>query len=584
MYDLFRECNSLISLDLSSFNTSSVNSFSHIFSGCNSLTSLDLRNFNTSLSTNFINMFSKCYNLKYLYIDNFSTLSINSMAGMFSNCWSLLSLNLTNFNTSLNTNITDMFFNCNVNLTYCLDDKRQYPFSSLLTNYRNDCNYICSYFYNYRFIKEKTQCIDNCTNDEHYLYEYKNQCYEQCPNNSKLIVNTYSCVESCPNNYKLNNNCEYKYPQNSEEFEREDIDICSEDSPYLYNNNSCIKDCSALDFLNHICKISNSNLNIKQNLIQDVINNLKNGTLNDLLSNVINGDKKDIIISEKNILYQITSSDNQNNKEYENISTIELGECENILKDKYNISRNESLIIFKTDYFVEGLYTPIINYLIFHPKTKEELNMNYCQNTTIIMNIPISIDEKDLEKHDPSSDYYNDKCYPYTSENGIDITLYDRKNEYNQKNMSLCSIGCEFNGYNSETKKAKCECGMQQNNTLSLDSIINNKEVINKFIDIKKTANLDIIKCYKLLFTKEGLIYNIGSYILISILFIFLILFFAFYFKGFKKLKNKIYEIKKIKKENELKININNCEEKGKKRNEKKKKKEKREKKLAIKT
>ena len=28
--------------------------------------------------------------------------------------------------------------------------------------------------------------------------------------------------------------------------------------------------------------------------------------------------------------------------------------------------------------------------------------MNYCKNTTIIVNAPVSIDEKDLYKHDPS--------------------------------------------------------------------------------------------------------------------------------------------------------------------------------------
>ena len=77
--------------------------------------------------------------------------------------------------------------------------------------------------------------------------------------------------------------------------------------------------------------------------------------------------------------------------------------------------------------------------------------------------------------------------------------------------MSLCSIGCEYKKYNYETQKAICECGIPENLTLSLflDSIINDEEIINKFIDIKKTANLDIIKCYKLLFSKEGLINNI---------------------------------------------------------------------------
>ena len=222
---------------------------------------------------------------------------------------------------------TSCYSNSILNETNCYEKCESYYYYNSLQEYKCTTNNNCPTNYN-KLIRNKNQCIDICENDNIYKYEFNNKCYEKCPINTKLIENSYICIDKYENTE--NNNTEYKYPQNSEEFKREDIDICSEDSPYLYNNNSCIKDCSALDFLNHICKISNSNLNIKQNLILDVINNIKNGTLNDLLSNVINGDKKDIIISEKNIVYQITSSDNQKNKEYENISTVELGECENI--------------------------------------------------------------------------------------------------------------------------------------------------------------------------------------------------------------------------------------------------------------
>ena len=314
-------------------------------------------------------------------------------------------------------------------------------------------------------------------------------------------------------------------------------------------------------------------INITEKII---IDNIKDGTLNYLLSNVTKDFKNDIIINGKNILYQITSSYNQNYKVYENISSIKLGECENILKDKYNIDRNETLFMFKIDYFLEEFYIPIIKYSYFSPKTYEELDINYCKNATIKMEIPISIDEKDLYKHNPSSDYYNDKCYPNNSEGRTDLTLYDRKIEYNKKNMSLCLIECEFKGYNSETKKAICECGIQNNNTISdfFDSIISNKEeFIHKFLDIKKTANLDIIKCYKLLFSKEGLIFNIGSYILLIILFLFFIFSTIFCFKGFKEINNIINIFIKMKKENKFKININKFKKKRKRRKKKKRSK-----------
>ena len=96
-----------------------------------------------------------------------------------------------------------------------------------------------------------------------------------------------------------------------------------------------------------------------------------------LLSEVIN-ENKDLILKEYNILYQITSSFNQNNNnDYQNISSIYLGELEYILKEKYNISQNDSLIIFKVENNIEGLLIPLIEYEIFNPKTKEKFYL--CQ-------------------------------------------------------------------------------------------------------------------------------------------------------------------------------------------------------------
>ena len=63
-------------------------------------------------------------------------------------------------------------------------------------------------------------------------------------------------------------------------------------------------------------------------------------------------------------------------------------------------------------------------------------------------------------------------------------------------------------------------------------------------IDISKSiTNLKVLTCYKLLFSKEGLIKNIGSYIFLLILILYLILAFLFYSKGFDYLCNHINEI-----------------------------------------
>ena len=48
MSDMFYECSSLTSLNLSNFNTDHVKDISGVFSYCSSLTSLNLSNFNTN--------------------------------------------------------------------------------------------------------------------------------------------------------------------------------------------------------------------------------------------------------------------------------------------------------------------------------------------------------------------------------------------------------------------------------------------------------------------------------------------------------------------------------------------------------
>ncbi len=83
------------------------------------------------------------------------------------------------------------------------------------------------------------------------------------------------------------------------------------------------------------------------------------------------------------VKYQIASSSNQNNKEYNDISTIKLGECENKLKRFYNISEDDNLLIFKEDVYLEGLFTPIVIYEIYHPKTKEKLDIIHCEDIKI---------------------------------------------------------------------------------------------------------------------------------------------------------------------------------------------------------
>ena len=259
------------------------------------------------------------------------------------------------------------------------------------------------------------------------------------------------------------------------------------------NLNFYFKICQPQDFLKKECVPTNYNAN----MIKMIKQSINEGSMDDILEDVINESKIDISNSYDSIKYHITSSFNQKNKKYDDISVIDLAQCEQKLKEIYKIRPNETLIIFKYDYLIEGLLIPIIGYEVFHPITKEILDLSHCNNTKIDLIIPVNIDENKVYKHDPKDNYYEDKCNSYPNEKGVDMTLYDRKKEYNDKNLSLCADNCEFFKYDNETKKALCQCEPQFNSSLiTLDKIINKKKLLNNFLDVKKTMNLEIVKCY----------------------------------------------------------------------------------------
>ena len=296
-------------------------------------------------------------------------------------------------------------------------------------------------------------------------------------------------------------------------------------------------------------------------------NSIVEGKMDDLLEDILTN-KKDIVKSDDNIIYQITTTYNQKNNDYENISTIDLEGCEDELKKIYNLSKNDTLIIVKYDYKIPDLLIPIIGYELFHPITKEVLDLNYCEKnkTKIDLIIPVKINESELYRHNPNDTYYKDKCNTDSNNKSFDITLYDKKNIYNEKNLALCANNCEFEDYDNNTKKVKCICEPHYNNSLiNLDNIINKKKLLNNFKDIHSTTNLDIIKCYKNFLSFKGLKSNIGSYILLSIILIDFIGAIIFTFVEYKILMKKLNDIVNNSdgKNNVNNININNPIKKG---------------------
>ena len=534
----FKDATSLTSINISSFDTSNVKDLSYMFCGCFSLKYLDVHNFNTTSATNMFFMFYKCTSLKSLDLSSFYTKNIPNMASMFENCYSLTSLNLANFNTNGVSDMSRMFYNCTSllsldlssfdissvskienmfdkcislkflnlksfqeassftsspftiisnDLVVCIDEKKSPYISSALKakGLTNNCSDICFLDANKIDVDERN-CIFYCENSEICKYENKDICCDKCPEGTK--------------------------PKNNICVNEETVKITDLTTEKTETNN-----CTSEMFFKKICG-TNSSLD-QNNIINNIKTDIRTHKID--LSNLTNstGKNNDIIIKERGTVYQITSSNNQNNENYEDLSTIKLGECEDKLKEKYHIDKNLSLIIFKIEHNVPGILIPIISYEIYDPTYKNKLELDECKDIFIDLNIPINISNDDIIKYDPESEYYNDECYPYTTENGTDILINDRIDEYNNNNMSLCEKNCEFNGYEENTKKAQCKC-KTKSTVDNISEIDQSNDLLQETNFEKKNSTLNILTmtCTYTLFSKKGIVRNIGSYILIFII------------------------------------------------------------------
>ena len=258
---------------------------------------------------------------------------------------------------------------------------------------------------------------------------------------------------------------------------------------------------------------------------------------------------QEMIFTFDDKIITFTSTYMQNINQNKNITTINLGKCEIELKNRYNISNESDLYILKIESEKKGMNFPIVEYEVYNPlknETLKKLNLSFCEGIKIEISYPFNLND-DIDKYDPNSNYYNDICSKTKSENGTDIILTDRRNEFIENNMSLCDNNCLFIEYDNINKKVKCSCNVKP--LLSFDFIELDKDILMKnFLDINKITNIAITKCYKIVFNKKNIISNYGSFILITIFILFIICLIIFYSKSLNSLIKEINEIIKAKK------------------------------------
>ena len=400
------------------------------------------------------------------------------------------------------------------------------------------------------------------TNDLYYK-----SCYNSC---NKCNISGNESYDNCS---EYNNDYNYSYTSISTEYKNMDINclflfyfdkdssdyFCTENNscpieyPFeIISTKQCIDNCQIDLILKEKCKLNIEEDKGEENYTaQDIIlTNVEFSFTSEEYntSNLDNGQEE--IIKDEIMQITLTTTEiqrNNYNKNNNNSTSIDLGECETLLRKENNISDEELLYMRKIDVYQEGMQIPKVEFDIYYKENNnklKKLNLTICENTKICLSYPVNISEN-IDIYNPN-DYYNSICYPATSNCGTDITLTDRQKEFVEENRTLCQDGCNFEKYDNINKRAECSCkGKEFKSTINSisDIKIDKKKFFENFIDINNIINIQIVKCYKILFSKEGIIDNISFYLIIPIIILHILSIFIFYVYQKKDIFDKIKEI-----------------------------------------
>ena len=316
-----------------------------------------------------------------------------------------------------------------------------------------------------------------------------------------------------------------------------------------------IKTCNKEELLDENISVNDF---LSNNQIEEIFNNLTIYTIK------CNNTNESIIIQARNAIFEWSTFEFQKYYDNLNFSSIDLGQCENILRQRNNISNDNSLFILKMDIKNIETKSTYVQYEIYDSFTLKRLKLDYCKNLNlkIILYVPAQLDStcvslyENLKKwgynlFDSGDPFYHDVCTLFTNQFGTDVIIEDRRKDYYlpYNTLQLCQEGCDFNSYDKLIKKAECYCNGQTNVVITdITKLHLDKDIIaDSFIDTIKNSNFRVLKCYKVAIDLTTILTNLGRIILTLIFVLFLVLMIIYYVKEKKKINKNISYILKGK-------------------------------------
>ena len=392
----------------------------------------------------------------------------------------------------------------------------------------NDCNFMgndtdhqckgCKD--NYYFIENTNNC--HTGNIPYYYFDTENYIYKECPSNCLVCTNDSTCIQ-----------CEEGYTFKSE-FTKNPMDIyCIKNSKnyyyidednniiFLESNEKCPIKYPCLNADNKRCYSSNEMNQTECNMML-----LSNKTIKEIEEyideNALNLYNEEYSHTRYENSFLIYDSFNTTDKGV--LTEISLLECEERIREKYSIIKEDYFLIGHVEFFDER---DVYYYLYLNDGTS--IDISICKDTAVrisqdIYEEELTLDkekikeliEKNIDVFNMSDPFFNDKCYSF-SDNKRDIPLAERRRIYYQ-NITSMKNNCEYTKTDINTFRLIFTCNLNEDsinkNILSFTGIQSNPN----FSSISESV-FDIFKCIDKV-DISSFFRNIGSVIMLIIIII----------------------------------------------------------------